>query len=277
VAVAPLIVGPLALLVVFALIPIGLTLVETLTSETGAFPSVSRYAAFFADGYSRANLLYTIVQTLVSTLTVLTASLIIALQLRFGRGRVSAVIQGLALFPLFVPGIIVAYALIRFLGPNGSLQILLEHVGLTGWFRSPYLTPTGPFLGFVWENLPLPVLILTAGLAQVSGHGVEAARDLGAGIGRILVEIILPQVQRSLLIAFSLTFLSIFGAYTVPYLLGPAAPEMMGVFMQRTYSNLGEPVAAEVQAVLSFLICAVVAAFYVHALTQEQGATEASG
>ena len=37
--------------------------------------------------------------------------------------------------------------------------------------------------------------------------------------------------RRSLFIAFSLTFLGVIGAYTVPFMLGPPAPEMMGVFI----------------------------------------------
>jgi ABC-type sugar transport system permease subunit len=59
----------------------------------------------------------------------------------------------------------------------------------------------------VWENIPLPVLVLSAGLSQVSDHAVEAARDLGAKAPRILWEILLPQMRRSLLIAFALIFI----------------------------------------------------------------------
>ncbi len=231
--------------------------------------SMSRYVGFFTDAYSMANLRYTIEVTLISAFTAISISFGIALYLRFSSGRIATMIHALSLFPLFVPSIIISYALVRFLGPNGLFQLLLEQVGFTH-YRTPYLTPVGPFLAFVWENLPLPVLVLTAGLTQVSDHAVEAARDLGAGATRILWEILLPQIRRSLLIAFSLTFLGIIGSFTVPYMLGPAAPEMMGPFMQRTLGNLRDLDSAQVQAVILMAISSVMGAFYIATMLKSQ-------
>ena len=50
----------------------------------------------------------------------------IALYLRFANGRLAAYVQGLAIFPMFVPSIILSYAIIRVLGPNGTVDLLLE-------------------------------------------------------------------------------------------------------------------------------------------------------
>lgn len=252
-----------------------LTLWPTLRMVAATFwvnghPGTDRYAYFFTDAYSMANLRYTLEMGLISAFAALAISFGIALYLRFSVGRIATMIHALSLFPLFVPSIIISYALVRFLGPNGLFQLLLEQVGFTH-YRTPYLTPVGPFLAFVWEALPLPVLVLSAGLTQVSDHAVEAARDLGAGPVRILWEILLPQTRRSLLIAFALIFLGIIGAYTVPYMLGPAAPEMMGVFMQRTLGNLHDADAAQVQAVVLMVISSVVGGFYIATMLKSQG------
>ncbi len=259
-----LVAAPLGLLLTLILFPTVSMVWNTLRvpAEGGTVMGISRYQAFFADSYSVANLRYTLIWTLLSCVTALAISLGLSLYLRFSEGRIAAMIHALSLFPLFVPSVIISYALIRFLGPNGLLQVLLEQVGITG-FRTPYLTPLGPFIGFVWENIPLPVLVISAGLAQVSDHAIEAARDLGAGAWRILFEILLPQVRRSLLIAFALIFLGVIGAYTVPYLLGPPAPEMMGVFMQRTLGNLQRPDEAQVQAVILMVLSSIVGGFYI--------------
>jgi putative spermidine/putrescine transport system permease protein len=114
------------------------------------------------------------------------------------------------------------------------------------------------------------VLILTAGLAQVPDGMLESARDVGAGWLRIFRRIILPLISRSVLIAFSLNFLGIIGSFTLPYLLGPASPEMMGVFMQRTFGDALAPDRAETQAVITFLICSVVGFLYVRAAVQQR-------
>lgn len=260
---------PVALLLTLTLWPT-LRMVAATFMVKGSL-SASGYVAFFSDAYSMANLRYTVEMAVVSSLAALALSFGIALYLRFSAGRIAALIHALSLFPLFVPSIIISYALVRFLGPNGLFQLLLEQVGFTH-YRTPYLTPVGPFLAFVWEALPLPVLVLSAGLTQVSDHAVEAARDLGAGPLRILWQILLPQIRRSLLIAFALIFLGIIGAYTVPYMLGPAAPEMMGVFMQRTLGNLHDTDAAQVQAVVLMVISSIVGGFYIATMLKSERA-----
>jgi ABC-type spermidine/putrescine transport system permease subunit I len=256
-----LVAAPVALLVVLVLVPTAALIGGTLRLPAGGV-GLDRYAAFFADPYSRANLRFTLVLTMASTATVLALALGLALYLRFSSGRIAGFVQALSLFPLFVPGIIICYALARFLGPNGLLQLLLEQVGVTH-YRTPYLTPVGPYIAFIWDNLPLPVLVLTAGLAHVSDNAVDAARDLGAGRLRILIEILMPRLGRSFLIAFALVYLGIIGSYTIPYFLGPPAPEMMGVYIVRTLGNLQRPDEAAVQSVILLVAAAVVGAVYV--------------
>jgi putative spermidine/putrescine transport system permease protein len=258
-----LVAAPLLVLFLLVLLPAITAIVNSLliaSGETSRF-GLDRYQAFFGDAYSLANLRYTILLTTTSSAAAVVISLGLALYLRFSSGRISAFIHALSLFPLFVPSVVISFALLRFLGPNGLLQLLLETVGIGG-YRTPYLTPVGPFIGFVWESIPLPTLVLTAALGQVSSHALEAARDLGGGAMRIFREILLPQIQRSLFIAFALVFLGTIASYTIPYVLGPAAPEMMGPFMARTYSNLQEPETAEVQAVIVLAIAAIVGLLY---------------
>ena len=115
-------------------------------------------------------------------------------------GRLAAYVQGLAIFPMFVPSIILSYALIRVLGPNGTVDLLLNAVGLPK-IRTPYLTPWGPVIGLVWDNIPITVLILLSGLGAVSNQSIEAARDVGAGRWAVLWHIILPRISNSILVA----------------------------------------------------------------------------
>lgn len=263
---------PFLLMLLLILYPAVLSIIRTLTPTidgTRVF-GLQRYLTFFTDATSVNNLWFTIWSTLVVVGVLFAICLPIALYLRFTDSRLANWVQALALFPLFVPGIILAYALIRFLGPNGLFDMLLEH--LIGWrgFRTPYLRPAGSIIALVWEGIPITVLIITAGLAQVPNNLIEAARDVGAGPVRVFAQVILPLVQRSLLIAFALNVLGVVGAFTLPYLLGPAAPQMMGPFMQRTFYDVLNPGAAETQAVVSFLLCAGVGILYVRTVVRER-------
>ena len=267
-----LIAAPFLLMLLLIVYPATLSIVRTLNPEVNGQRQfgLENYQAFFGDPTSVSNLIFTLWSTAAVIGLLFLICLPIALYLRFSHSWVAHWVQGLALFPLFVPGIILAYALIRFIGPNGLLETFIEVT--TGWqgYHTPYLKPAGSIIGLVWEGIPITVLILTAGLAQVPDNLIEAARDVGAGRVQIFARIIFPLIQRSLLIAFALNFLGVVGAFTLPYLLGPAAPQMMGPFMQRTFYNVLNPDAAETQAVITFLLSAFVGFLYVRSAVKQQ-------
>ncbi|MDN2564615.1 ABC transporter permease subunit [Aquibium sp. A9E412] len=264
-----LVAAPVALVLGLIIWPVALSVFDTLTvrGPQGLQCSLEAYRFFFTDDFSLRNLWLTIRVAAICTVLLLVISLPIALYLRFAETRLAGYIQALALFPLFVPSILLAYALIRTLGPNGTVDTLLVAVGLPK-IPTPYLTPWGPIIGLVWDNLPLTLLIVLAGLANVSRASIEAARDVGAGPLTILWHIILPRIRGTLLIAASFVILGLFSAFTLPYLLGPAAPEMMGPFMRRTIIEVDDPVQARTQAVVTFALCAVFALFYVRSVAR---------
>ena len=267
-----LVAAPVFLVIWLIIWPIISAIIQTVwvtAPEGGGAVSLDTYRFFFSDGYSLANLSITLWTTGVCAILLLIVCLPIALYLRFAETRVAAYVQGLAIFPMFVPSIILSYAFIRVLGPNGTVDLVLNSVGLPR-IRSPYLTPWGPVIGLVWDNIPLTVLILLSGLGSVSNQAVEAARDVGAGKLAVLWHIILPRISNSILVAISFAVLGIFSAFTLPYILGPAAPEMMGPFMQRTFRELLEPKMAITQAVVTFGFCIVFGLFYVRSVAKNR-------
>ncbi len=267
-----LIAPPILLMGLLIFYPALQSLVRTLVIQPeNGNPSLSlgRYIAFLRDPLSVSNLMFTIVITLLTVALLFVVCFPLAVYLRFSRSRIAAWVQVLALFPLFVPSIILAFAMIRFLGTHGTLDTLLHTIGLTG-YRQAYLKPQGIVIGLIWDNLPFTILILTAGLRQIDDALIESARDVGASSWQVFRRIMLPLVQRPALIVLCLNFLGIFGAYTIPYLLGPAAPQMMGPYMQRTFSDLNDINAAETQAVITFLVCSLVGVLYIRSITRQR-------
>lgn len=259
---------PVILLVWMVLWPVALAIFTTLQQPEGGL-SLSRYVGFFKDGYSVNNLALTLWVTGLTALLRVLVAMPIALYLRFRTGAIPMLVQSIAIFPLFVPSILVAYAFIRVLGPNGVADTLLHAVGLPK-IISPYLTPAGPIIGLTWDGLPLTLLLLLAGLGRVSMASVDAARDLGAGWWSVLTRIILPRIQTSIIVTMSFNILGLVSAFTLPYLLGPASPEMMGPFMQRTFSDNADPIGANTQAVITFLIAALFGLVYVRAIARSR-------
>src|SRR4029079_15804400 len=139
----------------------------------------------------------------------------------------------------------------------GMFDTLLHVLGYTG-YHTPYSKPQGIVIALVWEGIPFTVLVLTAGLRQVEDSMVESARDVGANSWQIFARILVPLSLRSAIIVFCLNVIGVFGAFTIPYLLGPAQPMMMGVSMQQTYNNYQDRTGALTQAVITFAICALI-------------------
>lgn len=267
-----LIAPPILVMLLLIVYPAGLAVHNTLTitGDDGITRyTLTHYTSFFANEEALRNLWFTLQITVVTVILLFLGCFPIAYYLRFASGRLVDSVQLLALFPMFVPGIITAYALIRFFGDNGWLDSML--VSTTGWegYITPYPKPSGIVLGLIWEGIPITILILTAGLAQVSDNLIESARDVGANWFQVFTRIILPQIRRPVLIVLTLNFLGVFGAFTMPLLLGPAAPQMYGVYMQRLYST-SQYTRVQVAAVLMFLISAVVGLLYVRAVVSER-------
>jgi putative spermidine/putrescine transport system permease protein len=262
---------PVIIMTLLIFVPAGQAVIETLsfqdptTGQSGF--SFQNYISFFKDPIMMANLEFTIAVTLAVVAVLFVVGFPLALYLRFSTGRIAAAVQVLALFPLFVPGVILAFALIRFLGTHGMLDTMLHMVGFTG-YNTPYLQPQGVVIALVWENIPFTVLVLTAGLRQVEDAVVESARDVGANSWQIFTRILLPLVERPAVIVFCLNVIGVFGAFTIPYLIGPAQPMMMGVSMQQSFNAYVDRIGALTQAVITFLFCAVVGILYVRTVTR---------
>jgi putative spermidine/putrescine transport system permease protein len=270
--VAYLLIAPPVLIMAFLIFwPAIQAIIETIfitDSQTGQLSlSLQNYIKFFNDPILVENLWFTLEVTIATVALLFLIGFPLSIYLRFSKSRIAAGVQMLALFPLFVPGVILAFALIRFLGSHGMVDTLLSMAGNTKYY-TPYLHPSGIVIALVWENLPFTVLVLTAGLRQVEDSVIESARDVGANQWQVFTQIILPLTTRAVIIVFCLNVIGIFGSFTIPYLLGPAQPMMMGVSMQQSFNNYLDRIGALTQAVITFIFCAAVGLLYVRTVTR---------
>jgi iron(III) transport system permease protein len=110
------------------------------------------------------------------------------------RGRTA--LDGLAMMPLAIPGLILAAGYVA-LTVRGSP---LEALGPT---RDPFIILV---IAYSVRRLPFVVRGVSAGLDQVPESLEEAGRNLGAGRARVLFRITVPLMAASLIAALVLTF-----------------------------------------------------------------------
>lgn len=261
---------PLAVIAIFIVVPIVFGILYTLgytggpnriisliaqhqsISEDG-LPNAGAYADVFSDDLFWRSLVVTVVVSIVSTVIVMVLAWAIALYLRFRGGRISNIVAGLSIVPMFIPVVIGSYAMLSFYGTDGFLKTIAAQIG---WTDAPAwgYTVTGIVIGSVWTSLPFATLMVTSGLSSVSPSLIESARDVGASAVRRFFSILLPMTLLPTVIAATFTAINIIGSFTLPYIVGPSAPNMLGVLMNNTYVAFNQPQQAEVMAVVVFVI-----------------------
>lgn len=251
---------------------LGLVPSDNITFATGQHliksdsPTLDVYRNLLASQFIRDDLALTIWITVIAVVFVAIVGYVLALYVRFGGGRLPQLVRSLYLIPMFVPVVIASYAAVTFYVDRGFLNALLHAVGIP--YVSPAYKPMGVVLTQVWFNIPFAVLMLGSGLDGIEQELIEAAHDVGAGFLTVLWRIVLPMNVVPLLIVLTFTFIGVIGSFTIPFLIGPNAPQMMGVAIQAYFSNYNQPQPAVAMAVVLFLIAAAAGAVYVWATSR---------
>lgn len=232
-------------------------------NATGWSPTVAAYAEVFADPRFRGDLVVTIWVTVVTVIVTLALAYAIALYARLTGSWLGRFMSGVAVIPLFIPIVIGAYAIQQFYLGTGFLVSVGKLVGLN-LPTLTYHTP-GIMIGQIWASLPFGVLLISSGLAAVPETLMEAARDSGAGQFRAVRSVMLPMTLVPTVIVATFTGVSVMGSFTVPYMIGPSSPNMLGVTLQAYYAAYQRPQQAQVMAVVLFVLAAGIGAFYVWA------------
>ncbi len=221
------------------------------------------YKNLFTSRYFLADLGLTLFVTFASVALILLLSYSLALYVRFSKGTLPSATRTLYLIPMFIPVVIASYALTTFFVDHGLLQALLERLGLG--YSSPIYHRWGIIIGQVWHGIPFAVLLLGSGLDGLAQEQIEAAQDAGANALTVFFRIVLPLNLVPLLIVATFTFIEVVGSFTIPYLIGPNAPQMLAVEMRSYFTSYNQPQPAVAMAIITFIIAAIAGVFYVWA------------
>jgi multiple sugar transport system permease protein len=150
--------------------------------------------------------------------------LALAMLLRHGARTVRTVVSTLVVTAWVLPEIVASFALYAFFHDEGSLNAILDAVGLTGpnWL---YDTPMlAVILAHVWRGTAFSMLVYSAAIAEVPPEITEAARVDGANAAQRLVWVILPTIRRSISTNLMLTTLQTLSVFTLIYVMTGGGP-----------------------------------------------------
>ncbi|MBF4562658.1 sugar ABC transporter permease [Microbacterium sp. VKM Ac-2870] len=229
----------------------------------GAVPTFAAYGDVFVTPEFWDDLVLTLAVTVVSTLVVLLLAGGVGLYLRLRGGWLARLLSTVAIVPLFIPVVIASWAILTFTSADGFIRTLSAQLGIDGpvWSYSVVAI----VLGSAWTSLPFAVLMIASGLQSIPDALIDAARDAGAGTGRIVRTILLPMSAVPIVIAVTFTAIGVIGSYTVPYFTGANAPTMLGVSIANYFTSYNQPQQSLVMAFVVFLIASGIGALYVWA------------
>ncbi len=218
------------------------------------------YLHVFAD-YSGPLLFTLFLALLIATISTV-LGFAIAYMARFRAGRWGPAILFVVLVTLFGGYLVKIFAWKTILGANGVLNNALVQLGIVAQPIDALLySPFAVVITLVHFLLPFTVLPIYGSLRGVSDTPLAAARDLGAGSGRVLRDIVLPQCQAGIFAGFAIAFLISAGDYVTPRLVGGTNSVMVGNFVESQFVNrLNAPVGSALSyTMLAVSLCVLVA------------------
>src|SRR5438045_7478751 len=255
-------VGPaLAVIAVFFVLPLAMSAVLAFRGKAGEFTFEHFDKSW--DLY-RTDLMFTIAIVMLSTVLIGVVAVAIAGYLTLGENpRAVAVLRWLYRWPLFIPFLVTVQIMRTFLAKNGMLNHVLIGSGLIEPLAAQSLLDwRGIVVAFVWKQAPFVTLLVAGAMASLESQHIEAARNLGAPRLRVLVDIVLPQVRGTLLVGLVLSFVTMLSVLSVPLMINPNSPTMITVDVAYRISTLSDYAVANALCLLSLLLAAVGAAFY---------------
>jgi len=219
-AAAALVLPLLAFLAAAFYMPLGYTLIQSVTSSQGDGFTLTQYWTFLASRQSQGVLALTLFLSFAATLVSLLLSLPLALALRRGFAG-KGIVQFLMMVPITIPSLVGALGLLILYDRTGWINYFLVrtlHV-LSQPLTIDYTIP-GIVLFYVWMFFPYGGLVIMSGLGALDPTLEEAGRVLGASPWRTFRLVVLPLLRPSLWAGSVMVFLQCFGAFSVPLIAG---------------------------------------------------------
>lgn len=182
-----------------------------------------------------------------------------AYAIRFKCGRFETPLLFLALITLFGGYLVKIYAWKSILGREGILNQFLLWTGVIEQPLEALLySVNAVVITLTYFLLPFAILPIYGNMRAIRPATIESARDLGAGRWAVIRDIVIPQCEKGIVIAFTFSFLITAGDYVTPRFVGGGAA-MMGHFIELQFSigfnwPMGSAMAFTVMAVSLALV-----------------------
>ena len=227
------------------------------TTVTDAkFVGISNYLKIFTDKTFMHALWYTALFTIVSVVLINVLAFAIAMLLTKGISGTN-VFRTVFFMPNLIGGIVLGY----------TWQLLLNGI-LAHFQKTLTYSSTYGFWGLVilmcWQQIGYMMIIYIAGIQNIPGELIEAAKIDGATSGQILKNVTIPMVMPSITICTFLTLTNGFKLFDQNLALTNGEPSNMSELLALNifntfYGRTGWEGVGQAKAVIFFILVAIIA------------------
>lgn len=206
------------------------------TAVTGKFCGWKNYNVIF---HNEA-LLLAVTNTLrfVGTALPLLIVISLGLSLALNRSRWVQQLKSTFLFPLAVPTATVVLIWKLFFYQDGLFNTML---GRLGYEPVDWLGSDAAFwvlvISYLWKNTGYTIVLWVAGLKNIPGSLLEAAKVDGASAWKCFVYVVFPELKPVLYTVTILSFLNSFKVFREAYLVAGAYPQEKMYLLQHLFNN----------------------------------------
>lgn len=160
----------------------------------------------------------------------------------------------LIIIPFWTNSLIRIFAWMSILNNDGILNQILMKLNIVKDYI-PFLYNTkAVILVSVYMYIPYAILPIFTAVDRFDFSLLEAARDLGATKPQSMIKILIPGIKSGIVSALIFTFIPIFGAYTVPLLVGGKDSYMLGnIIVDQVQKTRNWPLAAAFSLVITII------------------------
>ena len=184
--------------------------------------------------------------------TVITITLALPCGYAMARSRHQVMWLALVIIPFWTNSLIRIYAWIAILSSEGFVNEALKALGVIGE-SLPLIYNQGDVITvLIYMYIPFAILPLFTTIDKFDFQLLEAARDLGASKPESIFKVMIPNIRSGIITAVIFTFIPIFGAYTVPLLVGGKDSYMIGnIIVDQVTKTRNWPLASAFSLVIT--------------------------
>ncbi|MDD2296901.1 MAG: ABC transporter permease, partial [Sphaerochaetaceae bacterium] len=186
--------------------------------------------------------------------TVITILLALPCGYAMARSRHQVFWLGMVIIPFWTNSLIRIYAWIAILSSEGFVNETLRTLGIIKESLPLIYNQGAVITVLIYMYIPFAILPLFTTIDKFDFQLLEAARDLGASKPESIVKVLMPNIRGGIVTAVIFTFIPIFGAYTVPLLVGGKDSYMIGnIIVDQVTKTRNWPLASAFSLIITLV------------------------